>query len=88
MQTQEISSELIPKEPERNGEAVRPIEGGAEPVLGGEENSRGNNVNNNQLGEFSESTEPVNRKKRPSPLSNLAFLLGMIDVALASVCTW
>lgn len=53
-----------------------------------EEDANANNVNNNQLGEFSHSTAPVDKKKRPSILGNAAFFFAVVDVALASACSW
>ena len=88
MGTQEISLELIPKEPEADRSEALPVEGHGNPNNESEDKTEENNANNNQLGEFSESTNPVDRKKRPSILVNFAFLLAIVDIVLASVCTW
>jgi len=88
MGTQEISLELIPKEPEADRSETLPVEGHGNPNNESEDKTEENNANNNQLGEFSESTNPVDRKKRPSILGNFAFLLAIVDIVLASVCTW
>ena len=43
--------------------------------------SNASNLNNNQLGEFSNSTAPTNHKKRPSLLGNASFLFAILDFA-------
>ena len=51
-------------------------------------NAEEKNANNNRLGEISDSTMPIDKKKRPSLVGNAAFLFAIVDVALASACSW
>ena len=87
MQKRDVSIESIHKEPETNTDERQEnkTEGNGGDTTQGDNS---NNVNNNQLGEFSQSTEPVDKKKRPSILSNAAFLLAVVAIILAAVCSW
>lgn len=85
MQPQEITMNLISGDTATNNEAAA-AEGHTN-SQNENPNLRPNNINNNQLGEYSQSTNPIDKKKRPSILINFAFLLAIIDVVLAGVCS-
>ena len=84
------SQELISEEQEkRNNTNLAPVDvHGIPRNRSGEGSAQRDNLNNNRLGEILQSTEPIDRKKRPSVLSNGALLFAVVDIVLASVCSW
>ena len=89
MKRQETSVELVSENQETSNDNTAPVDvRGTQRIRSGEGSAQRDNLNNNRLGEILQSTEPIDIKKRPSILSNCSFLFAVVDIVLASLCTW